>query len=241
MSLNDFWFEEYEIIDTELKKINKIDSPLKIDSKFKGDKKEMLNHLKNLVRGFGLREVTLDKVIGKFEDFGTMWQNEKSFNEILGSSYVKFWEKFNEHLSDLITWQVPNSYTMYFHGKKLAYHSLGQRASALLLLILNRGQNKLLIIDQPEDDIDNQTRYMEVVKLLLKLKCNTQFIFVTHNANILVLGDSEQIIACEFKNNQIETLCGSIDKTDVQQRIIDVMEGGNEAFLKRNQVYTTWK
>ena len=74
-----------------------------------------------------------------------------------------------------------------------------------------------------------------------ELKPATQFILATHNANIPVLGDAEQVIACEYHDNQIVLVTGSIDCADVRQRIVSIMEGGAEAFEKRKQVYEAWK
>ena len=98
-----------------------------------------------------------------------------------------------------------------------------------------------MIIDQPEDDLDNQTIYADVIKLIRELKPQTQFVFATHNANIPVLGDAEQVVACEYHDDHIEIDSGSIDSTTVQQRIVSIMEGGAEAFEKRKQVYEAWK
>ncbi|MCY4216372.1 MAG: hypothetical protein OXC92_05250 [Flavobacteriaceae bacterium] len=127
-----------------------------------------------------------------------------------------------------------------YNGKELAKHSLGQRASALLLYIINQKNNDVIIIDQPEDDIDNQTIYENVIQVIQKLKSNTQFILVTHNANFPLLGDSEQIITCEYSNNQIKTKSGDVDSIETQKNIINIIEGGKEAFNKRNQIYNSW-
>jgi chromosome segregation protein len=80
---------------------------------------------------------------------------------------------------------------------KSGSHSLGQRASAMMLSILSQKGKDLLVIDQPEDDLDSQTVYQEVVKLLRKLKLHQQFIFATHDANFPVLGDAETVTSCE--------------------------------------------
>ncbi len=89
--------------------------------------------------------------------------------------------------------------------------------------------------------MDNQTIYEDVIKLIRKLKPTTQFVFATHNANMPVLGDAEQVIACEYLDDKVRTLSGSIDCSEIQQHIIDIMEGGAEAFEKRKQVYEEWK
>ncbi len=120
-------------------------------------------------------------------------------------------------------------------------HSLGQRASAVILFILTKEDNDLIIIDQPEDDLDNQTIYTDVIKELQQLKQKTQFIFATHNPNIPVLGDCEQVISCKYFEESLNTVIGSIDCKDIQDEIVNIMEGGEEAFYRRNQIYKIWK
>jgi ABC-type cobalamin/Fe3+-siderophores transport system ATPase subunit len=141
----------------------------------------------------------------------------------------------------LLTWQVPNAYTIKYHGKQLKDHSLGQRASALILFVLSQRDNDVVIIDQPEDDLDNQTIYEDVIKLVIKLKPKTQFIFATHNPNIPVLGDAEQIVACAYGDDTIDTKVGSIDSPELQDAIVRIMEGGSEAFQRRKEIYQIWK
>lgn len=113
--------------------------------------------------------------------------------------------------------------------------------SALILFILSRRDNDVVIIDQPEDDLDNQTIYDDVIKLIRVLKPETQFIVAAHNANIPVLGDAEQVIASNYLDERISTVSGSIDSTNVQKNIIGIMEGGAEAFERRKQVYEVLK
>ncbi len=62
-----------------------------------------------------------------------------------------------QNLVEFVTCQVPNRFVIRYRGKELKHHSLGQRASALLLYVLSQRQNDVIIIDQPEDDLDNQT------------------------------------------------------------------------------------
>lgn len=96
-------------------------------------------------------------------------------------------------------------------------------------------------MEYKEKALDNQTIYDEVIKELLKLKGSMQFIFATHNANIPVLGDSEKIMVCSFEDaNRIALNDGSIDTTSIQQDIIRIMEGGQDAFNRRKNIYTIW-
>jgi ABC-type cobalamin/Fe3+-siderophores transport system ATPase subunit len=135
---------------------------------------------------------------------------------------------------------VENRIVIQYNGKSLDKHSLGQRASALILFLLAQKDNDILIIDQPEDDLDNQTIYDEVIKALKKLKGNMQFIFATHNANIPVLGDSEKVIACSYDDRQMKVDDGTIDNHRTQRHIVDIMEGGDEAFSRRKNIYSIW-
>ena len=238
--LESLWYREYIIIKNTLQKFNKDDSPLKFCIKYKGDKKEMSIHLKKVFKGSRLHKTTLNNVVNQYPDFGNVWIKKDTVQNTLGNSFEKFWETFEANLKGLVTWQVPNLFSIKYYGKSLANHSLGQRASALLLSVLSQEETDVVIIDQPEDDLDNQTIYNDVIKLIRKLKPKTQFIFATHNANFPVLGDAEQIVSCEFLNDQINIKSGSIDCSDLQKRIVDVMEGGTEAFDKRKKVYEDW-
>lgn len=240
--LNDLWLDEYRIIEQVLNKINRADSPLKIVPQFKANKTAMLKHIQDLLRGSRIRESTLQSLVDSYSDFVSVWKEDQfNLRLVLGQSFESFWQHFEENLESLLTWQVPNTFTIEYHGKALAHHSLGQRASALMLFVLSQQENDVVIIDQPEDDLDNQTIYDDVIKLIRALKPDTQFIFATHNANIPVLGDAEQVIACEYQDNHIGVVSGSIDHVDIQQRIVSIMEGGAEAFEKRKQVYEAWK
>ena len=134
-----------------------------------------------------------------------------------------------------------NKFIINYQNKELKHHSLGQRASALILFILSQQENDVIIIDQPEDDLDNQTIYQDVIKLIQQIKPKTQFIFATHNANFPVLGDSEQILACQYSEQKIEFKSGSIDSPELQTKIVAIMEGGEEAFNKRRDIYQQWK
>lgn len=237
--LNQLWLKEHNEITKILTVINEAELGLKISSAFKADKKSMQAQLKNALQGSRLREGTYQMVTDMFSDFGEMWINQDKIMTTI-SNPETFSEYMNGNIIELITWQPPNVYTIDFRGKPLNEHSLGQRASALMLFVLNQKNNDIIIIDQPEDDLDNQTIYEDVIKLIRAMKPHTQFIFATHNANIPVLGDAEHIHACEYANGKISTSGGGIDCNFVQKQIIAVMEGGREAFERRRRVYSSW-
>lgn len=130
---------------------------------------------------------------------------------------------------------------IYYHGKLLRQHSIGQRASALILFILTQDNNDIIFIDQPEDDLDNKVIYDEVITAIVQKKPCMQFIFATHNANIPVLGDSERVLVVEFQETKIDVAQGNIDLDSTHKQIVDIMEGGKEAFEKRQLIYTSWR
>lgn len=75
--------------------------------------------------------------------------------------------------------------------KNWANLSPGQRADKLLDIVLNGDSGKILLIDQPEDDLDNETIYKTITRKIRDLKLRRQIILVTHNANIAITGDSD--------------------------------------------------
>ncbi|WP_316200663.1 MULTISPECIES: TrlF family AAA-like ATPase [unclassified Bradyrhizobium] len=127
--------------------------------------------------------------------------------------------------------------------KELAQLSTGQKATAVLLLLLLESDAPL-IVDQPEDDLDNRFIADCIVPTMRDEKKKRQFIFSTHNANIPVLGDAEQIagltpvVESGVEHATIpDDLCGSIDTPAIKEMIKDLLEGGQEAFEFRRQKY----
>jgi hypothetical protein len=158
----------------------------------------------------------------------------------MGDSGEVFRKYFNEAKAALLTWQVPNRFSIEYHGMALRDHSLGQRASALILFILSQRDNDVIVIDQPEDDLDNQTIFEDVIKLVRILKKDIQFIFATHNANFPVLGDANKWAHARCAGHG-DVKVGSIDDPEIQKAIVSIMEGGHEAFARRKEIYQLWK
>jgi hypothetical protein len=121
--------------------------------------------------------------------------------------------------------------------------STGQKATAILLLLFPESHTPL-IIDQPEDDLDNRFIADTIIPTLRQEKRQRQFLFATHNANLPVLGDAELIIALEAGGDgkaihaQIhESHLGSIDRESVKLLVEQVLEGGQRAFEMRRAKY----
>jgi predicted ATPase len=239
--LNELWLREFNTIKAELDRVNAGHTALQIEADFKGDKEAAISFMQQLFKGSSIRETTLRAVMEDYADFGGLLRALPEALAKAGSTPEVFEKTFMQNLTEFVIWQVPNRFVIRYRGKELKHHSLGQRASALLLYVLSQRQNDVIIIDQPEDDLDNQTIYDDVIKLLREMKPHAQFIFATHNANFPVLGDAEQVHACQYQDEKVATQSGSIDARPVQDAIISIMEGGQEAFNRRKEVYNLWK
>ena len=110
--------------------------------------------------------------------------------------------------------------------------SAGQRSAAMLAFLLAYGDEPL-VLDQPEDDLDNHLIYDLVVRQIRENKLRRQIIVVTHNPNIVVNGDAEMLHVMEFEGQCTVSEAGSLQDQKIRDRICLVMEGGREAFESR--------
>ena len=132
-----------------------------------------------------------------------------------------------------------DSEAILLNNRRVENLSPGQRSSAMLPLIA-LAENTPLVIDQPEDNLDNRLVGQMLVDILADLKEKRQIIVATHNPNIVVSGDAEQVIVLEAVSD-IEGECrhsGSIDDQIVIKAVIDILEGGRDAFIARNKRYS---
>ncbi len=245
VSLQNLWHNEFEIVQEEIKKVNNDQNSIKIAVDFKGNKQDFKSYLKENLRGSNLRDNTIQAIIDNYNDMIAVYedlnQSKTKLSENLSDVQLNtFREYFNSNVEAFLTYRVPDKFDIIYRGRPLNEHSLGQRASALIIFLLTLKESDLIIIDQPEDDLDNQTIYNDVIKVLKELKNSSQFIFATHNPNIPVLGDCEQVISCEYDTNSIKTNLGSIDNEIIRNEIVNIMEGGKEAFNNRKRIYELW-
>jgi len=113
--------------------------------------------------------------------------------------------------------------------------SRGQRCTALLPILLAR-RDTPLVIDQPEDNLDNHFIYETVVDSIRRLKPRRQMIFITHNANIPVLGEADLVVVMNSDGQRgFVEKAGTVD--ECRDEIIDLLEGGEEAFELRRKRY----
>jgi ABC-type lipoprotein export system ATPase subunit len=113
----------------------------------------------------------------------------------------------------------------------------GQRNTAALALLLAQDGGPL-VIDQPEDELDSNFLFKELIPLLRKVKQRRQLIMATHNANLPVNGDAELVYAFEARDGKGQALaCGGLDQASVTKAVLDIMEGTEEAFRRRREKY----
>lgn len=115
--------------------------------------------------------------------------------------------------------------------------SEGQRNTAVLNLLLAQNDGPI-VIDQPEDELDSNFIYRDLVPLLRRVKEYRQIIVATHNANLPVNGDAELICALEARGDHgYLRAAGGLDRSAVTQAVLDIMEGSSEAFRRRREKY----
>lgn len=116
--------------------------------------------------------------------------------------------------------------------QSIGHASAGQRAAAMLAFLLAHGDEPL-VLDQPEDDLDNHLIYGLIVQQIRTNKQRRQLIIVTHNPNIVVNGDAELIHVMDFNGQCHVKQSGSLQDQDTRIEVCKVMEGGREAFERR--------
>lgn len=152
------------------------------------------------------------------------------------------------------------NYTISYRGDNILKMSPGKRGVVLLELILHLSNaTHPILIDQPEDNLDNRTIYEELNQFIIDKKLRRQIIIVTHNANLVVSSDSENIIVANQAGQQIgkdkkeftfEYVSGALENSfintsasgilyqyGIREHVCDILEGGKEAFKKREKKY----
>ncbi len=152
-----------------------------------------------------------------------------------------------------------STYQVAMDGDVIGNMSPGKKALVLLKLLINLAESTCpILIDQPEDDLDNRSIFDELIPFISRKKIDRQIIIVTHNANVVLGGDAEEVIVAnqdgnnapnksfrfEYRSGSIEDdvpiSCDATDtlgKQGIQQHICDILEGGERAFDLRKNKY----
>lgn len=227
---------------------------LEVEMAYEGRKNVLVDHLTGLRTG--VRREQIERVVGK-EDFSC-----RKLAEAIATGPDKLVSEFNftataaqtlcsklefDEVASIETFEIPHSISIRLNiGTKSSANyretdrlSVGQRCTAILMLILLHSRYPL-IIDQPEDDLDNSFVYSDIVQRLRIEKERRQFVIATHNANIPVLGDAELIQVLHAERGRLlidRCIVGSIDDVEIREPVETILEGGREAFEFRQAKY----
>lgn len=136
---------------------------------------------------------------------------------------------------------IKAEYSLTLGNRPLSMLSPGERGIVLLVFYLALSKNDIpLIIDQPEDNLDNQSVYARLVPCIREAKKKRQVIIVTHNPNIAIACDAEQVVCCSIDktDNHITYLSGGIEDKEIRNTVVDILEGTMPAFELRKMKYT---
>jgi hypothetical protein len=139
-----------------------------------------------------------------------------------------------------LRWLSPR-YSLKWSGKDIEQLSPGERGSLLLIfyLLIDR-RDAPLIIDQPEENLDNQTVYELLVPSIKEARKKRQVIIVTHNPNLAVVCDADQVIHChreKLAKNKVTYISGALESPAINRYTINVLEGTRPAFERRDSKY----
>ncbi|WP_434572397.1 AAA family ATPase [Pseudomonas sp. Z3-6] len=154
--------------------------------------------------------------------------------------------EFREWARQISDWlysteHITVGYTLQYDGVEIEQLSPGTRGIVLLLLYLSidAEDDRPLIIDQPEENLDPQSVFEELVSRFREAKLRRQIIIVTHNANLVVNTDADQVIVASCGRHRLGLLpeityeCGSLENPRIRQRVCEILEGGERAFKER--------
>lgn len=131
-------------------------------------------------------------------------------------------------------------YSLTYDGQEIGQLSPGERGLLLLVFYLLVDEDDIpIVIDQPEENLDNQTIYKVLVRCIKRAKERRQVIMVTHNPNLAVVCDAEQIIyaSCNKAGSRFEYEAGAIENPEMKAKVVQILEGTEPAFKNRQSKY----
>lgn len=170
-------------------------------------------------------------------------KSEANFQDLVKQicEFAKTLKLKKQHLSQIYFNTVLKPFSVGLRGKfnkkPLNALSIGERAIVLMKILLSL-DDKPLLIDQPEEHLDNRYIYDELMPAFRSAKTKRQIIIATHNANLVVNTDAEQILVAENNNGKLSYKIGALESIDIRDSISrKILEGGDEAFKKREEKY----
>uniref|UniRef100_UPI0035BE62E9 TrlF family AAA-like ATPase n=1 Tax=Pseudomonas mosselii TaxID=78327 RepID=UPI0035BE62E9 len=202
---------------------------------------ELLSRLLSVSRdAFGFEELLgkrLEKVHEFKSSFVSLPKNGKIYGVAPGKRFKDFVDGLSrEVMNKVVSWFPEDKLIVkYYDGKRfkdISQGSAGQKAATVLSFLLSYGDEPL-VLDQPEDDLDNGLITSLIVSKLQENKSGRQLIVVTHNPNIVVNGDSEYVLALQDRGQIEVTAAGGLQDMHVRKNVCEIMEGGELALQQR--------
>lgn len=218
-------------------------SDLEVSVKIDFDKKAFYDELYHCINGAEWRVKNNQKAQ---EDYFQITDLETYFKFIKKRYIQDYYETgiYGDRLKDILfNEEKRQKYIkvypiLKYKGKDLNKISVGQKGTVYLKMKLaTEAFSKPIIFDQPEDDLDNQFIIKELVDLFKELKKYRQIIIITHNANLVVNADAEQVIVAKNNNEKLNYTSGSLENPIINKHICEILEGGEQAFKNREKKY----
>lgn len=217
-----------------------------------GNTKEKIVTMLNEKLISGLSVINSKKQDDNFEDLSILidWMSSEQFiTEVFGEQRnIDTLLKKSINKQNFYNWIFDDyfevNYFIKFKDRPLESLSPGQKGLVLMKIFLKLDKsNKPLLIDQPEDNLDNRSVYLDLVADIKEIKRKRQVIIATHNPNLVVNTDSEQVIIAKFEDNPTEGECkikyysGALEDKFIRDEVCSILEGGDIAFEKREKRY----
>ena len=224
-----------ELLDIILKE----DLDVKVSINF--DTKRMYDLLLEKLDGRSYNEEKLRKAlnietINDFFNFICQTNDNNVFNQAIrddlrGRILELFFKKYTAFIS--------HNVNVTLNNKPINKLSYGQQGTIYLRLqIAANLYSETIIYDQPEDDLDNSFITKELIAIFKQIKQYRQIIIVSHNANLVVNADSEQVIIAKNDDGVLSYMSGALENPDINKAVCQILEGGKNAFEKREQKYS---
>lgn len=239
------WKEFYsEVIETFSKDASEILSAIRFESGVHFDRQKFVDFG---AERLDLRKVTMEEIekLADMLEEAIAEDTEEGIIE-MGTTYGSKVLEYRDYLksswtrADFYGGAFKNYFSLttdiFFNDVAMEKLSIGQKGTVLLKLFLAEGDYPL-IVDMPEENLDNKFIYNELVGAFRQAKTNRQLIVATNNANLVVNTDAEQIIVAEYKDNVIRYKVGAIEDRGIRDEITTILEGGVEALRKRERKY----
>ncbi|TAG31569.1 MAG: DNA repair protein [Sphingobacteriia bacterium] len=210
-------------------------------------KEDSFSRLLTQIEGVDFNEE--EAVVGFLNNIITSleFDQRETFNdeprEIINQLRKDVYEDFYEYLFG-IDYLIPH-YGLKLDNKNVSELSPGEKGALLLIFYLILDQDDIpLVIDQPEENLDNQSVYKILVPFIKEAKNRRQIIIVTHNPNLAVVCDAEQVINVRIDKadaNKVHITAGAIENLKINNKLVEILEGTLPAFNNRDLKYSITK